>query len=326
MNLKPGISVVICTRARPQRLRTVLQSVLAQNRLPDEIITVDASDDDKTHLEFEAIAREHADGVQFVYESARGRLAGLTRQRNRGAARASYDALSFFDDDVTLAPDCLAEMEKAFRHPSGNGHVVGVGAFIENQWHFPTPRWRFRRRVRAIDSLHPGRYARSGVSIPWSFLLPNNQQIDGDWLPGCAMMWPTQLVRELKFFELFEGYCMGEDLEFSLRAKEYGRLIIAGRARVNHYHEPSGRPNYRLLGFMEIWNAYLIHKRCLRERTASDILWFLWAHFLDSAIGLASTLIPGTSHQPLARSIGRLRAWLFMARDLLFPSSFRVTA
>lgn len=126
--------------------------------------------------------------------------------------------------------------------------------------------WRLRTALKIVPHLRPGSYCRSGMSITWSFLPPNEELTEGQWLPGVAM-WKTAVVRELGFFEGFYGYCQGEDLEFSLRAARKGSLVMAGAARVLHLHEASGRPDHFKRGYMAIYNRYQIHRRGLEDRT-----------------------------------------------------------
>ena len=44
-------------------------------------------------------------------------------------------------------------------------------------------------------------------------------------------MWRTAAARDVGFNEGFVRYCSGEDLEFSLRMKDKGRLVVIGSMR-----------------------------------------------------------------------------------------------
>ena len=253
-----GCTVVICTHQRPQTLVRFLDSLAIQTRLPDRLVIVDASSD----ADSEIAVRDYPDLARLarcvLYFRVGGSLKGLTRQRNFALRSVETDLLVFFDDDVVLEADCLSEMEETHRR-FGAG-VVGVGAAMENDFKEPRPLWRMRRRLGIIPTLQPGRYTRSGFSIPWGYLGASLEPADGDWLPGCGMMWRTETVAELRFHEPFEGYAQGEDLDFSLRARRKGRLVLAPTARLQHLCDPAGRPNDFRLGYSGIYNRYEIHR------------------------------------------------------------------
>ena len=99
------ISVVICTRDRPDELRRCLASFAEQRRRPDQIVVVDnASRDDRTR----AVAL--AAGVDYVREDR----PGLDIARNTGALRATGDIVAYTDDDTVLHDQWLARLAAAF--------------------------------------------------------------------------------------------------------------------------------------------------------------------------------------------------------------------
>jgi len=289
-----GVAVVICTYERPESLGRFLESLARQDRLPDQLIIVDAGRSDQAErvLRDKAAAGRCATDVRYVRVD--GPLRGLTRQRNQGMRLVQTDLVAFFDDDAVLQPGCLGEMERALR--VRGDRVVGAGAYIENEAGPPTLRWRLRALAKIVSNLQPGRYFRSGVSTPWGFLSPTSAWIEGDWLSGCSM-WRTAAAREVGFNESFVRYCSGEDLEFSLRMREKGRLVMAGAARVLHLREPSGRLDPYELGFMDVRNHYYIHCYCLPARSWRDGALFQYAALLDllgEAVGLVWRANRGT--------------------------------
>src|SRR5207249_3282879 len=159
------------------------------------------------------------------------------------------------------------EMERAYC--SANDQVVGVGAaaFHEFLGFRLSILWRIRRLLRLVSSLKPGSYCRSGMSIPWSFLGETDRTVEGDWLSGYGMMWKTQVAREVGFNELFSGYGNGEDLEFSLRMRTQGTVLVAGKARILHLQEPGGRPDTNQMAYTNLRNAYYIHRHCIPDRS-----------------------------------------------------------
>lgn len=303
--LKHGIAVVICTYKRAASVAAFLRTLASQDRKPEQLIIVDASPDDETERTFRDRDDRNclADSVSYFHVAEPRR--GLTRQRNFALPLISTDLVAFFDDDVRLLPSCLAEMEKAHRE---NQNVVGVGAVVENDCAPPWLVWRLRRSLRIVPDLRPGSYCRSGMSIPWNFLPPGTDSIvEGDWLSGCAMMWKTAAVRETCFNEAFNGYASGEDLDFSLRMRPKGKLVVTGKAKVLHIHDENGRPDPLQLVYMRITNSYQIHRHCLPHRTRTDGVRFVYAYGMDTLLKCANLFRPGKQLETIIFLRGRLR-------------------
>lgn len=99
------VSVVICTRDRPDALARCLNSFADQTRVPDEIIVVDnASGGGGTRAAVEVA------GVVYVREDR----PGLDIARNTGALAATGDFVLYTDDDVVLHPRWVERIIAAF--------------------------------------------------------------------------------------------------------------------------------------------------------------------------------------------------------------------
>ncbi|WP_284735699.1 glycosyltransferase family 2 protein [Dongia deserti] len=98
------LSVIVCTRDRPDALERCLASLVAQENPPGQIIVVDNSKGRTA----EAVTAQVA-GVEYVHEPR----PGLSVARNAGI-RASRGALiAFTDDDVEVASSWTAEIARA---------------------------------------------------------------------------------------------------------------------------------------------------------------------------------------------------------------------
>ncbi len=307
-----GVAVVICTYERPSSLARCIASLKGQTRKPDTLLVVDASRSAESErvLAGDRTLESAAGRVGYLRVAERDR--GLTRQRNVALRRVTEDLVAFFDDDIVLGPTCLAAMEAV--HRAHEDAVVGVGAMIEGQPESPNVLWRLRRALGIVPFLTPGRYCRSGMSIPWSFLRRDEGIAEGDWLPGGAVMWKTTAAREVGFNEAFAGYGQGEDLDFSLRVARHGRLLMACGARLQHLHEESGRPDPFRIGYMAIRNRYEIHRRGLSDRRTRDVLWFAYAWGLDSLLLLRHAFVPSRAAGVFRQLAGRARAAWELAR------------
>jgi GT2 family glycosyltransferase len=301
--LERGRTVAVCTRGRPESVERFLESLIAQDRSA-QLLLVDASHDESTELVVKSTLADLRKVMSEVeYIRVRGALVGTVRQRNLALRLTRSDLIAFFDDDVVLLPGCLAEMERVHRTAL---RVVGVGAFAENEHEPPSGLWRLRRVLRIVESLEPGRYTRSGISIPWHFREPGSWLVDGDWLPGCSMMWRTRDATVVKFNELLTGYANGEDLEFSLRMCARGRLLMSGSARVLHLQAAASRPSSYQMGYMGVRNIYHIHKTCLHDRRRRDGAYFFYAYFLDTFVRLFALVRPGNVRERWQFLRGRL--------------------
>lgn len=99
------ISVIVCTRNRPDNLEGCLASLAKQQGVAYEVIVVDnAPVDARSH----EVAETH--GVRYVIEPR----PGLDWARNRGIAAARYDLVAFTDDDARPDPKWLSAICAGF--------------------------------------------------------------------------------------------------------------------------------------------------------------------------------------------------------------------
>lgn len=139
-----SVSVVICTRDRPDDIARCLASLRHQTRVPDEVVVVDnASRDQRTR---EAVL---AAGATYLREDREG----LDFARNTGVAAATGDLIIFTDDDVLLDPHWLERMTAAFDDPmigAVTGLVLPAELASAAQFHFEGY-WGFNQGYRRRD-------------------------------------------------------------------------------------------------------------------------------------------------------------------------------
>ncbi|MGH3166053.1 MAG: glycosyltransferase, partial [Trebonia sp.] len=118
----PMVSVVVCTRDRPDSIVTALRG-LTDLRYPSfEIVVVDnAPSTDATERAVSA-AFGNDPRVRYVREPR----PGLSCARNRGVAEASADVVAFTDDDVKVDPWWLHGIARGFRASPGVACVTGL--------------------------------------------------------------------------------------------------------------------------------------------------------------------------------------------------------
>lgn len=139
-----SVSVVICTRDRPDDLARCLASFSAQTLAPHQIVVVDNASRDGRTREVALAA-----GVTYVREER----PGLDFARNAGAAACSGEFIVYTDDDVRLHPRWLQRMVSAFDQPevmAVTGLVLPAELETEAQQHFERF-WCFGRGYERID-------------------------------------------------------------------------------------------------------------------------------------------------------------------------------
>lgn len=126
----PPTTLIVCTRNRSLLLRETIESVLAADDLPDEIVIVDQSDEPETALD--QLARTGRCDIRVL----RSRSKGLGNARNEGVAAATHDVLVFIDDDMLAHPAWLGALTRAL--VEGGATTVVTGAVEAT----PGERWR----------------------------------------------------------------------------------------------------------------------------------------------------------------------------------------
>jgi GT2 family glycosyltransferase len=117
----PPVTVVVCTRERPEQLTGCLDSLLAQAYPRMRVLVVDnAPVTDATARVARAAAARGP--VDYLVEP----VPGLSRARNRAVASAPGEILAWIDDDERADPYWLSEVARALADHPQAGVVSGV--------------------------------------------------------------------------------------------------------------------------------------------------------------------------------------------------------
>ena len=101
-------AVVVCTRDRPEQLRSCLRSIAALTSPPTELVVVDNGADGGATRR---VAEEFS--ARWVPEPR----PGLSRARDAGIAATTSDVVAFTDDDVLVHPEWLTRLLSGFCAP-----------------------------------------------------------------------------------------------------------------------------------------------------------------------------------------------------------------
>ena len=129
------LSVIVCAHNEAQYLSTCLYSLLAQSRVPDEILVINNASTDETR----AVAQQ-VPHVRVVDEPRKG----LVIARETGRREATGDVLVYLDADCRAPLTWLARIERRFeRSPD----VLAIsGPYRYYDWN-----WWGRTLIRAYD-------------------------------------------------------------------------------------------------------------------------------------------------------------------------------
>jgi glucosyl-dolichyl phosphate glucuronosyltransferase len=264
-------SVIIATMNRPRELEAMLPTLLAQSRLPDEIIVVDQNPNSSTKYVVECCATRVAETgsllPRIIYIHAPNadtpNAAGAGAARNIGIERATGDVLVFLDDDVLLEKEFAEELIAAYDRDNALGGVSGI---ITN-YSRPTFPSRLIRRLFWVGPFHDERQP-----IYWNADQLRHHNPVRVRKFGSGVMSIKRAVSENVRFDQGGGSGFpGEDIDLSWRISEHSFLVIAPRARLVHLRSGNGRPSRHWLGldaqgnhylYQRIWKTKFVYKLC----------------------------------------------------------------
>jgi len=284
----PTISVVICTRNRPDALFDTLRSLRTQSRRADELLILD--DGELSHADRDRIAPAAAEAAT-TWRIVPTHGIGLTASRNLAARFAQKgDILLFLDDDLTCEPHVVAEIARLMSDPRVSGVTATViePAFRTRsgrlfQWGYRVAGW-WRIGPRGVPAgprpalLQDARVARRAR-----------------WLSGAVMALRRDVVLANPFDETLAAYALGEDREMGYRLAPSHWLLESRVARVVHRRDGGGRTDPYKLGVMTARNyAYILRKTC--DLQFGDWLLIGWSFLVLSMMHAACALLGRASH------------------------------
>ena len=117
-----GISVIICTRDRPSRLRDCLSSLRQVTYAPLEILVVDNAPSGDATREVVAEFAATDTRIRYLCEPR----PGLSKARNLGVTKARFDLVAFTDDDTLVDPGWPAALAAGFAADEQAECITGI--------------------------------------------------------------------------------------------------------------------------------------------------------------------------------------------------------
>lgn len=220
------ISLITCTKDRPEHLNNLLTSIRDQvGTRPDLHIIIDGSDNPEP---VKIIVDQFTD---LPIEYHRLRPPGLTKQKNFGISclPERTDWVGVLDDDVVLDKNCLKNIRD---HIESDNEVRGIGMVFPN---VKLRKYNIIRNILLTDGHHDGGFSLSGLPISNR---THNKSTSVKWLHGGATFWHKKILDEFEFDEWFSGVGYFEDIDFSYRVSRKNKLIFLPSAQADLYENP----------------------------------------------------------------------------------------
>lgn len=265
-------SLVICTYMRPDALVLLLNSVKKQTLYPDDIVIVDGSLNEETQTILSKNSYRNLNYFRVDEEKK-----GLTKQRNFGILNINKtsEIVCFLDDDVILETNYFQALLSTYKT---HKEALAVGGYITNEvnweksdelnsknkfyydgWVRNEPlRFKIRHWFGLLPDTPPAVLPTFAHGRSVSFLPPSGKIYEVEQIMGGVSSYKREVFEKMAFSTYFEGYGLYEDTDFSLRIAKIGKLYINTNAKLAHYHEPSGRPNYFKYGKMVVRNGWYV--------------------------------------------------------------------
>ena len=286
-------SVVIPTKNRPTELATVIDSLLAQSRLPDQLIIIDQSSSDKViRKKVTPLAQEKGVALDYIHDET---ITGLVQAKAASIPYNRCDYISFFDDDIVHEPDYLNAIEQAWvNYPD----MIGVNGVILN-----APKEGFLRRL-LFRITHFGLFKdnRQQVLRKLKEITQAPQAVDA--LSGGLSTWKKEVFEQLGF-DIKNKFHAYEDKEFSIRVNRLfpNKMFIVPQAKLYHYHAAGNRQSLLRRTENDVVEVWMLFKK--------NGNWdYLGLDFFVLLCGLLlNTLLRSARHLSLSFLLAYLRGW-----------------
>ena len=267
----PTVSILIPTKNRHEDLMETLRAIVAQTRPPEEVIIIDQS---PTGCEPEAAAIVAASGkpIRLNYLWA-PEIQGLVAARNRGVAEATSDIVFFVDDDITLAPECIAHLVARYLEYPQVAGICGVdvsGAEV--------PWWLVL--ARRAYMLGPFQDERSLVNKRHQGL---SEPIRARLISGGLMSYRRRIFDEFQFEGRLWGHRWNSSNDFSYRVSDKYPLLIDPKVCVRH-RKPYGDYTPEEFVRVRVSGTFFFFSRNIKRDFVgwASFIWILVAIFVRS--------------------------------------------
>lgn len=231
---KPGVSVVVCTKDRPESLERCLDSLKKQTLRKFELLVVSTPS-----AKSREICKKYA--AAYIEEKRAGRCIA----RNTGIMKSRGEIIAFFDDDTEAKRDCLDKILRCYKY----GSIGAVGGREDdpkkttnlNVWQ--KARNFILRDINPFISMEKIDVRNSG-RVTGSFK-ENERIIPVKHVKGSVMSFRKKALLDIRGFDTwFDKTAHREETDVCVRlAKKGYKILYNPRATIVHHAENEGREN-----------------------------------------------------------------------------------
>jgi len=215
------ISVLVTTYARREYLQRCVDGLLAQSRIPDEVVLVTRTGDEETEKYVDSLVVGYRGPVAFK----RGQVGepGVMAANKVGLPLVTGDILCFIDDDAVARKDWIEKIERRFEAEEDLGALGG-------------------RDVQQTSEGVPDDLAEVVGRIYWYGKITGQHHLrhpgyhEVEALKGCNMSFRRTLVTGFDDGIIGNGFFYEVDLCFAVRHAGY-KVKYDGDLLVDHYIE-----------------------------------------------------------------------------------------
>lgn len=263
----PSISLIITIKNESKSIRALLESIVAQVRLPDEVILIDGGSTDDTEAKVVDFLQSKKSDKVASWQFAFGDL-NISQGRNKAISMAQHSLLAITDAGCVLDVHWLQELEKTFIESKAkqNDEVVVAGFYAGD------PKNGFERAV-----------------VPYVLVMPD-QVDERSFLPATrSMLLPKSVWQELGGFD--EKLQVSEDFAFAKKiVTRYGQTkIIFCETAVVYW-----RPRSSIWSFFKM--IFKMAEGDIRAGIYRGKVKLLFGRYIGGLLILAATLKSGRDH------------------------------
>ena len=235
-------AVLVPTMNRLDDMMEMVDSVLAQT-VPMHVFAVVDSGDTPT---LEARLREKLDpvGIELIYRTS---TPGTSLQRNIGLDELSKqlhadDLVFFFDDDVLLEPDYVAETQRCMELPMS----PPVGCVLATFTQEPRSRGWKQHWFKVFQMTHQidGNEAKLGAAGAVQWLREPSIDASVPVASGGRTCYRWAAIQDERLDEFLPGYTLNEDVEYSFRVAKLWSIVHSPTVKLFHKRSPTQRIDY----------------------------------------------------------------------------------
>lgn len=240
------LSLIICTRNRPNLLKTLLSSIVKSPLQPHEIVIVSSGE---TILE---LINQYS--AYFTIKHLHTELLGQSNQKTLAFKLVSTDSkwVFFLDDDLELMPNTLKNVYHRIELIQDN-NVTGIGTQIINK----SSNYQNLRQRKRNSGKQLGRVKPSGRASKYAF----HKLTYTEWLNG-ASIWRRDCLSQYTLPILNSRYAAYEDVIFSSKVSSSSELVYDPKIQVMEQISHSRvKLNLSQFKYIVLWTGYLVCSR-----------------------------------------------------------------